>query len=38
MYSSEYLKIKKQAKKWPKWKKEIYNNQIAINKHSKKIS
>lgn len=32
-----YKKILKQVSSWPKWKKDLANNELLISKNSKKI-
>lgn len=36
-YSKEYYRILQQAKQWPQWKIDVYNQRVAISAHAKKL-
>lgn len=36
-YSADYIKIRKEAMKWPNWQKQYYNEIFATSKNAKKI-
>ena len=36
-YSPEYWKIRREAERWPDWKKETYNCNFAVGAHAEKL-